>query len=155
MTGGLGIALSAQGFRGLFLAKNAHTAWEFTDPIGRLDFRFSERQFDLVVRHIEQDFLLSLGSLILFLSLFLGGVVNKTTECCGTKVIYWARTLLVGIILSLVIGRIVHQAAIRYAGREVEHQARSIAEHAPEGNERIRNLIQSWFKRRVGRDPKF
>ena len=57
MPRGLGIALRTQGF-GLFPATNARAVWEFTDPIGRFDLRFSERKFDLNVRHIEPNFCL-------------------------------------------------------------------------------------------------
>lgn len=147
MTGALGIALSAQGFRGLSLRKNIRTAWELTDPLGRYDFLFSEGQFDLIVRHIEQDFLLSLGSLILFSSLFLGSVANKNSRGWWFAVI----SGLTGIVLSLVIRRIVHCAATRAAARELERRARSIQD--PGRKDRLRDQIQGWFKKKVGRDP--
>lgn len=158
LTGTLGVALTAQGLRGLHLRRNAATAWDLTDPIGRFDCRFSEGQFNLILQHLQQEFALSSGALFLLVSLVLS---TTKAHCVGWEVLSqgaWTIMLLrlgsifTGMVVSVPLMRIVHRLAIRGAAREVEERARSEVQRG-ELQDPDRRQLCSWFVKRVGREP--
>lgn len=161
--GTIGVVLSAQGMWGLFGRQSAKVAGTLTNPLGRFDFLWSEGQFDLVLKWVEEDLTLSIGAVFLLASLVLSSAANICSvcdlrlECISCRVILRFAPLVVGVGAANLIKRCTEKIAVSLSAEEIERQARESIKRDPEptkARKDIEQMLSNWFQRRVGRAPR-
>ena len=157
--GFLGVFYSAHGLRGLFIWRNAKAVIMLADSLGRLDFHWSEGQFDMILNWIYDELLIALGAVFLLISLVLSSVANPCNICLFKvdgvffQIILRVGAVLLGIILGWCTLPLLRKCAIAYAAKEIERRASDSIKINLGMKERTVRQLNTWFKRRVGRDP--
>lgn len=157
--GVLGVFYSANGLRGLLIRRNAKVAAMLTDPLGRLDFLFSEGQFDLIFKWVYEDLAIALGAFFLLFSLVLSSTANLCSTCLigidsiSLQVLLRVGAVCLGIFLGWCTLPLLRKHAVEYSAREIERMAADWVRNRPNEKQRIKKMLNNWFYRRVGRDP--
>ena len=156
LVGFKGVVLTARGLRGLFARRNAVEVIALIEPLERLDFRFSEGEFSLIVDRIYGDLVLSHGSILLLISLVLSFASSTWHAYVIWDTHLWWLMVVSAVFLGLFLGFCalwyLRKLAINAVAKEIEVRAcKEIREQ--NHREKIENLLSNWFPRRVGRNP--
>lgn len=150
---------SVRGLRGLFVGRNAKAVNMLIDPLGRYDFLFSEGHFDLLLDKVYEDFAMSLGSILLLLSLVLSFPANSCNVCVlqGIEPCCLALLVVGTVVLGCVIGLCtlpcLRKQAIKHSAREFEARACENIQRGLYSKKSMEKLLRNWFSRKVGREP--